>query len=104
MPRQHLLVAPHFEREGAVRRFRIDDDMANTTPAAFLVEPGRAIVAYRTGEPCGCDAGFGHASFGVRDQRRRCAGTARLCGDIELIELVALDDGEPNGYTGVVDD
>lgn len=89
-----FLVAPHFQRKRAARRFCRVDDRAGQAPTAPLVEPGGAIVADRTSEPCRLDTVLGESCLRVRNQRRSDPRAVSLWRHEKLSQLITLEDVE----------
>src|SRR5262245_3834280 len=94
---QRFLVAPHLQRKHAFRRVELADDGPGPMPPPLLVEPGGAVVADATGQPGQGEAPVGEPRFRVVDQRGRDARAAGLRRDVELVQLIAFDHGEPGG-------
>lgn len=49
--RQSFFIAPDFQRERAVRRFRVVDHRPHAAPSAFLVKTRGSVIADGAGEP-----------------------------------------------------
>ena len=63
-------------------------------PSAFFIESCGSLISNRACEPRSLGAGCGEPGLGVSNQRARRAGTTRLDGRVELIELVTFDDAK----------
>ncbi len=78
----------------------MDDHSPGPMPSAFFIEFCGSLISDRACEPSGFDADFRKPSLCIGDQRGCDARTTRLCGDIELIEFIALYDGKSNRGAG----
>jgi hypothetical protein len=103
-PLQRFLVTPHLEWKRAVRYFEVFDHRSGATPTALLVEPRGALVSDRAGKPSRRDTAAAKPSFRIGDQSRGDTRTSRLRGNIELIELIALQHAKADRRAGVAGD
>ncbi len=65
-----FLVPPDLQGEDAVGSVQPVAHVADSLPAALLVEASGSLIADGTGEPCGGDAAGCKASLPVGQQRR----------------------------------